>query len=1369
MSVFGSVPVFNYKCDEWSVHVAQLRNFFLANGINDTTDAGGSKRRAILLNCMAQDSYRLTRDLLYPVSPETAAYTVIIETLNAHFDPKKCVYAERYKFYSAKKESHESVLEYAARLRGLASECNFGSALEMCLSDRFVLGIDSSAIREKLYREDPTKLTLAKAQEVACAVESAQKVACVADFQMAVKQEPLHYTKARQGSGGAGAGGARPGRGDNGGGEPARCSVCGGKTHGAADCGYRHLNCDICGVKGHLKKVCSSKSAQSDVSHKNPKNKKSKSRNHYLCESDDNCDFSPVNNIRCTDEKPMAVDVCVRDVTLSMEVDSGSGVSALPAAIWHRYFPKAVLGESQKILRTYSGSVLSPVGVCELPVTYNKVTHTINFYIVNDGPVPLLGRDFMSKFNLALVALNFCSVDFNHVLGKYESLFSDKLGTFNKYKLSLHLNENATPKFCKARSVPFAIKDKVSAELDRLVRVGILKPVSYSRYASPIVAVLKKNNDVRICGDYSGTINKVLKVDSYPLPKLNELCTSLHDCRYFSKLDLSSSYNQFLLDEASQEYTCINTHKGLFVYTRLVFGLANAPALFQRAMVQLLHGIEGVECFLDDVLIAAPTPEVHWERVDKVLNRLQDAGLMLQRTKCSFFQDKIEYLGFIIDRHGIHKNPDKIKAIVKAKPPGSTKELKSFLGIINFYRTFIPNAAILLEPLHMLLRKDVKWCWTAEHQKSFDEVKAELSSSRVLAHFDPRQQLVLTVDAAPGGLGAVLAVRYRNGTERPLSYASRALAKSERAYSQIQKEAAAIIYGIKKFHQYLYGRQQPFILRTDHKPLLSIFSPDKGVPQMTEARLQRYALFLAAYNYKIEYVSSLSNVADYLSRFPVDDEPQLADEGSIDTSYINALAAAGAPMPASLDELRTATAADDALSSVLQYMVKGWPKKMRTELLPYSRCRHELHIDNGCLMRGHRVVVPTVFRAAVLQELHAAHLGIVKMKMTARERCWYPGIDSDIEGLAQNCVRCIQMRPAPARAQIEVWKWPNTVFERIHLDYLGPFQGKMFLVVVDARSKWLECVEVANLSTQNLITKLQKIFSQFGLPNTIVSDNAKSFTSSEFTKFCADNGINQLYSPVYSPQSNGLAENAVKTCKKFLTNAIKDGHRSDLNQRLDEYLFHYRNTPHCTTGVSPAYLMFGRNLRCKLDLFNSHTACQQPEEFHRVRLNQERQKEYSGGKYTFYSVNDKVWVRDYRHNPKKPAWVLGRVVSRVGKVLYDVAVSDEVVWRRHANQLMNANSYIANDAAWYYDKFEMTSVADESAPSAVIQPQGPATPEPPARGYAGTDQSDDGEDTFATPPHYSPSLRENSALSLSSPGPYRTRSGRTVLPPKRFF
>lgn len=414
--------------------------------------------------------------------------------------------------------------------------------------------------------------------------------------------------------------------------------------------------------------------------------------------------------------------------------------------------------------------------------------------------------------------------------------------------------------------MPFTLRDKIDKEIDRLINLQILKPVDQSEYASPIVPVLKRDGSVRLCVDYSVSINKQLVIDQYPLPTVNELFAKLYGGQQFTKLDLSMAYNQLVLDEESQKYTCINTHRGLFAYTRLVFGLSSAPAIFQRVMEGLLAGIGGVLCLLDDVLITGQDRFQHLERLHQVLQRLQDAGLVLQKEKCEFFKNEINYLGYVINKKGLKKSPEKIKAIEQAPVPTNVSQLQSFLGLVNYYRCFVSDASTILSPLYELLRKGKKWKWSKTENEAFLGIKKILTSDQILTHFNPDAKIILTVDASPNGLGAILSQIDSDQQEKPIAFASRTLNSAEKKYSQIQKEATAIIFGIRRFHQYLYGRSTPFILRTDHKPLLAIFGPNKGIPEVSANRLQRYALFLSGYNYTIEYVRSKDNSADYLSR-----------------------------------------------------------------------------------------------------------------------------------------------------------------------------------------------------------------------------------------------------------------------------------------------------------------------------------------------------------------------------------------------------------------------------------------------------------------------------------------------------------------------
>ncbi|CAG4936898.1 unnamed protein product [Colias eurytheme] len=519
--------------------------------------------------------------------------------------------------------------------------------------------------------------------------------------------------------------------------------------------------------------------------------------------------------------------------------------------------------------------------------------------------------------------------------------------------------------------MPFALRDKVDQEINRLLDLGILKPVSHSEYASPIVPVLKRDGSVRLCVDYSVSLNKQLVVDKYPLPTIKELFSKLHGGQQFSKLDLSMAYNQFILDDQSQKYTCINTHRGLFVFTRLVFGLASAPAIFQRAMDELLSGIDGVLCLLDDVCITGRNRAEHLERLHTVLQRLQAAGLVLQREKCEYFKDEINYLGYIINKDGLKKNPDKVKAILEAPIPANLNQLQSFLGLINYYRCFIPDASTILSPLYELLKKGIKWHWSDLENKAFIRIKEILASDQVLAHYNAEAKIILTVDASPSGLGAILSQIAGDGQERPVAFASRTLNSAEKHYSQIQKEATAIIFGVRRFHQYLYGRTSPFILRTDHKPLLSIFGPYKGIPEVSANRLQRYALFLSSYNYEIEYVKSKDNTADYLSRAslplaPADGGKARGEANTCDRAAYIRFVFEGA-LPITICELREATIKDPILNRVITYVLNGWPRKVSDALIqPYFACRLQLSYENECLMRGHKIVIPSSYSIIVI-------------------------------------------------------------------------------------------------------------------------------------------------------------------------------------------------------------------------------------------------------------------------------------------------------------------------------------------------------------------------------------------------------------------
>ena len=278
---------------------------------------------------------------------------------------------------------------------------------------------------------------------------------------------------------------------------------------------------------------------------------------------------------------------------------------------------------------------------------------------------------------------------------------------------------------------------------------------------------------VRICGDFKQTVNKFAKLDQYHIPRVEDLFAKLARGKTFRKLDLSQAYLQVPLEDESKKYLVINTHKGLFRYTWLPYGVSFAPGIFQHLMENILQDLPNVIVYMDDILVTGATEKEHLNTLAEVLSRLERAGLRAQKQKCKFMSSSVTYLGHMIDQHGLHPLQEKVRAVQDAPAPKNVSELKSFLGLLTYYSKFLPNMAHMLAPLYKLLRKDFRWRWTETEKKAFQAAIDLLTSSSLLVHFNPELDLILMCDASSYGVGAVLAHRMPDGSERPIGFASR--------------------------------------------------------------------------------------------------------------------------------------------------------------------------------------------------------------------------------------------------------------------------------------------------------------------------------------------------------------------------------------------------------------------------------------------------------------------------------------------------------------------------------------------------------------------------------------------------------------------
>ena len=402
---------------------------------------------------------------------------------------------------------------------------------------------------------------------------------------------------------------------------------------------------------------------------------------------------------------------------------------------------------------------------------------------------------------------------------------------------------------------------------------------------------------------------------------------------------------------------------------------------------------------------------------------------------------------------------------------------------------------------------------------------------------------------------------------------------------------------------HLYGRE--FILVMDHRPLCKIFGHDQGVPPLAAARMQRWALILSAYQYRIQYIpGEQNNCADCMPRLPLV-KSSLDEDKAVLALSLHAL-------PVTSSDIAKATKKDKTLATVLQLVRHGhWPLQASEPLKPYVRRQHELSCQDGCVLWGHRVVIPVSLRPRLLEELHDGHIGIVRMKGLARSYIWWPDLDKDIKGMSARCEDCKATAAMPT-VTYHPWQYPSAPWDRIHIDF-GEWKGIHFLVVVDAYSK---CRDMHSTTTHRTIEVLREIFATHGFPRVIVSDNGPQFTSEDFSTYLLGNHIVHQLSAPYHPATNGLAESMVKIVKQWLSKQEKG---TKFGVSLSEFLRTYRNVPHTGTNRTPAEIIFGRALRTHISMVLPNMGERMKEKLHPPQ----------GTPVRTFKEGDGVWVRDF--------------------------------------------------------------------------------------------------------------------------------------------
>ena len=745
-----------------------------------------------------------------------------------------------------------------------------------------------------------------------------------------------------------------------------------------------------------------------------------------------------------------------------------------------------------------------------------------------------------------------------------------------------------------------AIREQLKDTLTRLTEQEIIQPVTEpTAWINSMVVVPKKNGSLRICLDPKD-LNKAIQRHHYPLPTIEDIATRLHGAKVFTIVDVKNGFWHVALDEQSSYLTTFHTPFGRYRWKRMPFGICSAPEIFQRKMHEITEGLQGVEVVADDFLAVGRGETLdeanrdHDKNLDALLQRCEKRGVQLNPDKIKLRVSEVPFIGHRATSEGLCVDPAKVQAIRDMPVPQSVAAVQRLLGLAQYLSKFLPHLADVTKPLRALTQKETAWVWEEPQQKAFEDLKTLASSAPVLRYYNIQDEVTLQCDASQSGLGVALLQK-----GQPVAYASRALTSAETRYTQIEKELLAIVYDCEHFEPYVYGREVVHV-ESDHKPLeMIVLKSLDSAPK----RLQRMLLQLQKYNLKVKYKKGENMyLADTLSRAHRLEVHLCEFSKNLETVENTAALALSKDWT---QRIRKAAESDPVMKTLQKVIQEGWPAKKSNvpEIVrPYFSIRDELVLEGELVLRGQRLVVPAVVRQDMMALIHSTHIGIDGCLRRARDSLYWPSMGAEIKEYIQKCNVCLAHRPSPGREPLLQHEVPERPWSKIGMD-LCEFHGRTLLVIVDYYSNFIEVERVNRTTTAGVTKILKSIFSRYGVPDQVVSDNGPQFASAEFAMFAKQWGFEHITSSPRYPQSNGKAENAVKTIKMKFSKCRGSG-RSEFLALLD-----WRNTPSEGMETSPAQRFLGRRCRTLLPTVESLLTPNYPTQADNLALHRMKRKQ----------------------------------------------------------------------------------------------------------------------------------------------------------------
>ena len=753
-------------------------------------------------------------------------------------------------------------------------------------------------------------------------------------------------------------------------------------------------------------------------------------------------------------------------------------------------------------------------------------------------------------------------------LRKHISALQGLRGKWRGDKVHLELLPRAKPYHGKAYKIPQAYKNLVKQEIDRLVSIGLLEPVEAAEWSAPSFCIPKSNGSIRFITDFRG-LNRWLKRKPYPIPVISDLMQSLSNFKYATTIDLNMGYYSMELDEFSKQLCVIVLPWGLYRYTALPMGIKPASDIFQQAMGTLFKDKPNIGVYLDDIIIFGFTSFAeHMNDVDEALARLSHQGLQINSSKCVWAQSQVDYLGFLVTQDGIQPQPKKIAAITSLKPPRSQKEIRAFIGLVNFYKTFWPKRAELMAPLSKLCGKGIKFKWTDTEQQAFDAIKDHIAEDVLLAFPKYGESFDIYTDCSDTAMSAGI----KQGSQW-LAFFSKKLTETQQKYPITDRELLAIVETLKHFKYMLLG--QPIVIYTDHQNLTFVDTVH------TSDRVLRQRLVLEEYGAEIKFIPGHKNhLADALSRLPFEPTPTNSDE----IYMIRRASEMAEDFPLSLQLIAAHQKDDEHLVNDIK---KPHPKYV------LDKGSVELYTTND-----HKVYVPETLRDNLLSWYHEMlhHPGETRMSATIKQHFYWPGIDAAISHHVKTCDTCQTSKvtapkkygkvPLPTDTTADPWT-------HVHVDMIGPWSVRFeqanritteevrALTIMDKATGFVEFIPTISFLSKHVAELFDTHWlCRYPRPLDCTFDNGGEFVGHEFQELLASYGIKPNPTTVKNPQGNSVIERVHLTMGDMLRTMTLAGTDwfYELNRTLQSVAWAVRTTVSTTTGYSPGQLAFSRDM-----------------------------------------------------------------------------------------------------------------------------------------------------------------------------------------------